>query len=63
MTAEEIVVAAQEALERSGGMDVVYIHNAEGAIVCAVVGIGWLRTVLPQYAEMPAHSHIEPGMF
>lgn len=67
MTAEEIILAVAKAVELNRGVDVVYVHDAEGAPFAAIVTIDWLQHVGPAGVrpgeQMYRHDHIEPGMF
>lgn len=71
ITAEMVIAACGEALGRTGGVDVVYVHadgsKAPSAAVVRPGTRGWAR--LHAYpdpdstAEWASHDHIEPGMF
>lgn len=66
--ADGFIVAAQKALKGNGkpgqAVDVVYLHNAEGAPVAVVVSMEAWRD--PEFVKnrepMELHDHIEPEM-
>jgi hypothetical protein len=66
--ADGFIVAAQKALKGNGEpgqeVDVVYLHNSEGAPVAAIVSIeAWRDPWAAKNREpMERHDHIEPEM-
>lgn len=65
--ADGFIVAAQKALDGNGpqqGVDVVYLHNAEGAPVAVLVTIdAWHNPeAIKNRFPMELHDHIEPEM-
>jgi hypothetical protein len=67
-SADEIIEAVRQALERCPGIDIVYVHSSpHGGAVAAIVQVGTpaydaMRTAYPDL-PLPPHDHIEPGMF
>ena len=65
MIAEYVIASVQEALERSNGANVVYIHPTDQSPASACI----VRAGTPEWEklhdgeEMVNHDHIEPGMF
>lgn len=70
ITAEDVIAAAQKALDASGSMDIVYLHDSEASAPFAAIvrrdTPAWEGMIQAYEAEpqgMPPHDHIEPGMF
>lgn len=67
-TADEVITAVDEAVKRTPGVDIVYVHGTPyGGAHAAIVKIGTpaYEAVGKAYPDLPLppHDHIEPGMW
>lgn len=64
-SATECVIAVRRILQVCPGADIIYVHNAKGSVIAAVIRPGSEAWANMSVSNDPlySHDHIEPGMF
>lgn len=68
MSADLVIAAVKEAISRTPGVDIVYVHTTpSGGAEAAIVKVGTpaYEALSKAYPDLPLppHDHIEPGMW